>query len=264
MNQPLFGKRIVVTRARVQASQLSEPLRALGAEVIELPTIQIVAPADQYAALDAAIAQVKRYDWIIFTSRNGVAHFWQRLGQAGHDKAALKHLRVAAVGSATAQALKDRGIMPQIVPKRFVAESLLEALFETNITNQRFLLPRADIARPTLPKKLIAAGAQVDDIDTYRTIAAQPDANALAELDKGVDIITFTSSSTVRNFVKQVGSERIKKLTQQAMIAAIGPITARTAQDLDLHVDIMPTKYTIAGLIEAIVGRKLCHLILHP
>ncbi|HEX8681449.1 MAG TPA: uroporphyrinogen-III C-methyltransferase [Ardenticatenaceae bacterium] len=251
--KPLLGKRIVVTRARAQASELSEALRDLGAEPIEVPAIRITEPEDGYAALDAAIAELESYDWVVFTSINGVDHFWQRLRAAGRDSRVLGRARVAAIGTATAEALETRGIVADVVPEQFVAESLLDALSGEEIAGKRFLLPRADIAREALYKGLQAAGARVTEAHAYRTLVGEPDAGALATLDEGVDIITFTSSSTVRNFVEQVGAERAQRLAANATIAAIGPITASTARELGLRVDFEAEEYTVAGLVQAIV-----------
>ena len=257
--RPLLGTRIVVTRARSQASTFSERLQALGAEAIEIPAIRIAPPADEYAALDAAITHLEKYEWILFTSVNGVHHFWQRLMKGNKDARALAHTRIAAIGSATAQALQTYSIIADLLPQLFVAESLLEALTAQNIRGKHVLLPRADIARKALPQGLLEAGALVTEVDAYRTVLGQPDAGALAALNEndGVDIITFTSSSTVRNFVALLGAERVTQLSKRAAIAAIGPITAQTARELGLHVEIQAEKYTIAGLIEAIVNYQL-------
>jgi len=254
--RPLLGTRVVVTRARQQASSFSHRLWELGAEAIELPAIRIAPPADDYAALDQAITELAQYDWILFTSVNGVHHFWQRLIKMGKDARQLAHLRIAAIGSATAQALQQYSIMADLIPKEFVAESLLEALSNEGITNQHFLLPRADIARQALPQGLRAAGAHVTEVDAYRTVLGQPDAHTIASLQDGVEIITFTSSSTVRNFMALLAAQGMTELIEHAIIATIGPITTRTAHELGLSVAIQAEPYTIAGLIEAIVKWK--------
>ena len=254
--RPLLGTRVVVTRARQQASSFSHRLRQLGAEPIELPAIRIVPPADEYAALDQAIADLTQYNWILFTSVNGVHHFWQRLMKSGQDARKLGHLRIAAIGSATAKALREYSILADLVPKEFVAESLLDALRNETISHQHFLLPRADIARNMLPEGLRAAGAEVTEVDAYRTVLGQPDASTIAALQDGADIITFTSSSTVRNFMALLATEGMTELVKQAIIATIGPITTRTAHKLGLSVSIQAETYTIAGLTEALVKWK--------
>ncbi len=257
--RPLAGLRVIVTRARAQASELSEQLRALGAEPIELPAIRIAPPEDEYRALDAALAQVARYDWIVFTSVNGVEHVCERLAATGRDAGALAGARVAAIGSATAGALVERGVSPDLVPERYVAESLLDALTESAVAGKRFLLPRADIARAALREGLEAAGALVDEVHAYRTVQGQPEPEALRALDEGADYVTFTSSSTVRNFVAQIDAATLKQLLEQARVAAIGPITARTARAAGLRVDIVAAEYTIPGLVAAIREHARAH-----
>jgi uroporphyrinogen-III synthase len=252
LSQPLAGKRVVVTRARAQASELSTMLRALGAEPVELPTIVIVPPEDSYAALDDTISSLQDYDWLVFTSVNGVEHFWSRLARARKDHSDFAHARVAAIGSATAEALEQRGAPVSVVPERFVAESLLDSLMEEDITGKRFLLPRADIARAALCEGLIAAGARVTEVHAYRTVTAAPAPDVIAQLEAGVDVITFTSSSTVRYFVRQLGLESVRRLASRAVVAAIGPVTASTAQELDLRVDIIADEHTIPGLVQAL------------
>ncbi len=254
--RPLLGTRIVVTRARQQAGGFSSCLRELGAEPIEVPAIRILPPADGYAALDKAITNLAQYNWILFTSVNGVHHFWQRLITLGNDARKLAHLRIAAIGSATAKTLQKYSIIADLIPEKFVAESLLEALNNEEISHQHFLLPRADIARQALPQGLRAAGARVTEVDAYRTVLGEPDASTIASLQTGVEIITFTSSSTVRNFLALLAAQGMTELAEQATIATIGPITTRTAQKLGLSVAIQAEPYTIAGLIEAIIKWK--------
>jgi uroporphyrinogen III methyltransferase/synthase len=256
--RPLFGQRVLVTRSRAQASDLVESLRALGAEPVEFPVIAIAPPADNFAALDRAIARLntadreRAYDWVVFTSVNGVEMFWQRLRAAGKDARSLASLRLAAIGPATAEALAAHGLVPDVVPAQFVAESLLAAI--PNPSGQRFLLPRADIARAALREGLLAAGALVDEVETYRTTLGQPTPAERDDLLKrGVDILTFTSSSTVRNFVQLLGPDAAHHLAHHALVAAIGPITARTARDLGLRIDIEAPTHTIPGLLEALI-----------
>ena len=244
----LTGKRVVVTRSRKQASALSERLRALGAIPLEFPTIAIAPPADGYAALDAELAQLKTYDWVVFTSVNAVEHVWHRLETLGIPTAAIATRKVAAIGPATAAALEARGIPVSVIPQQYVAESLLDAI--PNPAGLRFLLPRADIARAALREGLRDAGADVVEVTAYRT----PSPNILAELERGVDIITFTSSSTARNFVAALGRERARALAESALVAAIGPITAETAREEGLRVDVVAEEHTIDGLIHALVA----------
>lgn len=246
--RPLLGKRILVTRAREQASELARRLAELGAEPIEFPTIRI-APLDDYAQLDAALAQ--KYDWVIFTSVNGVRFVWERLTALGRDARAFAETRLAAIGSATAEELARHGLRADFVPREYIAEALAEQIGD--VAGQRILLPRADIARETLAHELRARGAHVDDVAAYRTIttdANDPRAQEMrAQLERGkIDAITFTSSSTVRGFVNcQLPIDNC-----QLTIACIGPVTAQTARELGLRVDVVAEEYTIAGLVAAL------------
>ncbi|MDQ7029779.1 MAG: uroporphyrinogen-III synthase [Ardenticatenia bacterium] len=230
MRKPLDGKRVLVTRARRQARPLAERLRAEGAEPVLLPTIEIVPPADGYAALDAALRALDTFDWVIFTSVNGVAHTCARLEALGLRAHALNRLGVAAIGPATARALQGRGVRVDVIPPTYVAEAVLEVL--PLDANMRVLLPRADTARPALREGLQAAGARVVEVTAYRTVPAQLDPGLLARLEQSVDVLTFTSGSTVRHFVALLGAERARTLAHDAVVAAIGPITARVAQEL--------------------------------
>jgi uroporphyrinogen-III synthase len=248
----LQGKRVLVTRARSQAGELVQQLQELGAIPIVVPTIDIVPPADAYAALDAALQQLATFDWIIFTSVNGVLHVWQRLTALGRATHTLAAARVAAIGPATAEALRRRHVDVTLVPEQYVAEALLAALPQP--AGQRFLLPRAAGSRDLLRTGLEAAGAQVVEVHAYQTVVATPAPEALAALDLGVDILTFTSSSTVRNFCTQMGPERTQRLATQAHVVAIGPITAATAEACGLHVDTVASAYTIDGLVEALLA----------
>lgn len=241
----LKGKRILVTRPRAQAIELCDRLRALGAEPILFPMIEI-APMDDYAALDRAISLISQYRWIIFTSVNGVSAFWDRLTTAGADELVFNGVKVAAIGPATAQSLSKRGVRASFIPEEYVAERIVDGVGD--VKGDWILLPRAELAREALADELGQRGAVVHEIAAYRTLPVAPDPHGLAELQRGVDIITFTSSSTVRNFVALVGTE-----TQEALIACIGPITAQTARDLGLRVDVVAERYTIEGLVEVLV-----------
>jgi uroporphyrinogen-III synthase len=247
----LQGKRVLITRAREQASDLELRLQALGAIPLAFPTIQIVPPTDQYAALDNALQQLSSFDWAVFTSVNGVIHVWHRLDALGLDSNAFAPLRLAAIGPATAEALIAHGLDVEVIPERYIAESLLEAI--PNPAGQRFLLARADMARDTLRTGLQAAGGDVVEVPAYHTVRVEPSSDALAILDAGVEFLTFTASSTVHHFIDQVGIERAQALAAQALVVAIGPITAATARERGLRVDIVATDYTIAGLVEAML-----------
>jgi len=243
---PLAGKRILVTRSRAQAADLCDKLSALGAQPIVFPTIDI-APLEDHTALDRAIADLSRYQWVVFTSVNGVAAVWDRLTAIGKDGRAFGRIPVAAIGPATAHALGKRGVQAQFIPDEYVAEAIVEGIGD--VQGRRILLPRADIAREMLAIELERRGAVVDEITAYRTLPAAPDPTGLTELRRGVDAITFTSSSTVRNFVALAGRDGHSPHT---VVACIGPITANTARELGFHVDVAATRYTTEGLVQAL------------
>ncbi|WP_315436586.1 uroporphyrinogen-III C-methyltransferase [uncultured Selenomonas sp.] len=249
--RPLHGKRILVTRARAQASALTEKLTALGASCIETPVIRITPPADAYAALDHAIGELHSYHWVIFTSVNGVEHFFARLAHAEKDTRALGYAKVAAIGSATAEALRSYGIHADLVPAEFRAEAVVDGLKDILPPRARILLPRAQEARDVLPESLRAHGAAVDVAAAYETVPElSGGAEIAARLTRGeIDFVTFTSSSTVKNLVQQIGN--ITPL-QQTKIACIGPVTADTARNFALEPDIVAETYTIDGLVNAI------------
>jgi hydroxymethylbilane synthase len=251
---PLKGKRIVVTRARAQAEGLVASLESLGADVIPFPTIEIVPPADNYVALDGAITDLSRFDWVMFTSANAVTHFWQRLTHAGRDAMALAPLKVAAVGSATASALALYGVTPALTPDDYQAEGLLAALSDTDMAGQRVLLPRADIATDTLPQGLAQHGAHVTEIHAYRTIPPTPDATTLATIHNGVDAITFTSASSVRNFAAQVGTATVNHLAVNAVVAVIGPATAHAATEVGLTATVQAEPHTSDAMVQALLA----------
>jgi uroporphyrinogen III methyltransferase/synthase len=256
--KPLFGKSVVVTRAREQASGIASSLAQLGAEVLEFPTIKIVPPGD-FADLDAAVARLESYHWVIFTSVNGVHFFFERLGLAGKDSRALAGCGVAAIGPATAEALAARGIRADFIPERFVAESVLEGLLrEGSLDGRRILLPRAAGARDVLPCELRKAGARVDVVIAYETVPAVAESLSGADKDEvlsrlsdgSLDCVSFGSSSTVENFLAQIPAEAVRR--SGARLAAIGPITAETLKARGLECHIMPQEYTIPALVEAI------------
>lgn len=247
-NKGLAGKRVLVTRPRAQAAALIETLTGLGAVPIVFPTIEISEPKDT-ARMDQAIAELASYSWVIFTSVNGVAAFWQRLNALGKDSHALENTRIAAIGPATAQALREHGVQPDYIPNEYVAEAILPGL--GNVSGQRILLPRADIARKALYEALEARGAFPEELAAYQTIPAQPDPQALNALEQGVDIATFTSASTVRNFIELLGS-RAAELLNGAVVACIGPVTADEARKQGLAVQVTAEVYTVEGLVEAL------------
>ncbi|MBC8139668.1 MAG: uroporphyrinogen-III C-methyltransferase [Fibrella sp.] len=248
---PLFGKRVLVTRAREQASALSEKLRLLGAEPIEFPTIRIEPPADSYAGLDAALGALAPYDWLVFTSANGVAHTFDRLFATGRDARVLGSVKIAAIGPATADALRERGILADFVPTEFVAEAVV-AQFPEPVAGKRILLARATEAREVLPETWRAQGATVDVIAAYQTVLAAEGAEQIRELlaSEELDIITFASSSTVRNFVEAMNGTPVPA---GVILAAIGPVTAETCRELIRPPDCIANEYTMDGLINEIV-----------
>jgi uroporphyrinogen-III synthase len=253
---PLAGKRIVITRPMAQAAALADKLAALGAEPIFFPTIQI-GPVDDYAQIDAALRQLDRYQWVVFTSANAVAIFWERL--RGHEPASAPaaggsaglvpaSLQFAAVGPATARALEKRGASAKIVPDEYVAEALAAGLGD--VAGQRLLLPHAELARDVLADELRRGGATVDEIAIYRTLPAAPDPQGLAELKRGVDAITFTSASAARNFALVIGGETLA--SRPAIIACIGPVTAAAARQAGWPARVVAAEYTLDGLVAAL------------
>jgi uroporphyrinogen III methyltransferase/synthase len=252
--RPLMGKRIVVTRAREQASELIKLLSDLGAECLEYPTIKVVLPAKE-APLNLAVQNLAAYDWIVFTSINGVSFFFKRLFAAGKDVRALGRIRTAAIGPATAKRLADFGLFSDIVPDTYRAESVVEAFRKEDIGGKMILLPRAQEARPVLPAELRKMGAEVDEVTVYVTEPVRDNVDQLLEQleNKAIDLITFTSSSTVKNFKKLIPSADFNRLLDGVAAAAIGPITAETAKNLGFEVHIVADSYTIPGLCEAIL-----------
>jgi uroporphyrinogen III methyltransferase/synthase len=256
--RPLFGKRIVVTRPREQAGELVEALEQLGAYVIEAPTVRIVPPTD-YAALDQACAEVGSYDWVVFTSANGVDYFFQRLQASPLDVRALAGVRLCAIGPGTSERLSRFGIKVDLMPAEYRGEAVLEALRATgDLRGQRILLPRADIAREKLAEELRRSGAEVVEVVAYRTVAVESERQGEPDiyrmlLDKRVDAIIFTSASTVRTFVRMFGAEQAADLLRSTAVACIGPVTAEAAAQHDITTAVMPAEYTMTGLVDALV-----------
>ncbi len=253
--RPLFGKTVIVTRTRQQSSELADQLAELGAAVIEAPTIEL-APADDIGAVDAAIADAGSYDWIIFTSRNGVAATRQRLEAMGRDVRALGDAKIAAVGRATATALEEiLCLRADLCPKSFIAEALADELAsQGEIAGKRHLLLRADIARPVLAERLESGGsALVSDVAVYRTrCVAELDGEVLAALDdQAVDWVTFTSSSTARNFFDLLGGSADPRLAG-VKLASIGPVTTTAMVEMGRRPTVEASESTLAGLVAAI------------
>lgn len=241
---PLFGQRIVVTRARGQAGALSARLHALGAEVIEFPTIEIQ-PALDYEPLDQAIASLDIYDWLIFTSANGVRFFLERLDRSAADLRMLR-ARICAIGPATRAAIEALHLKVDLMGDDYVAEGLLAAFAAHDLAGRRILLPRAAVARDLVPVELARRGAQVDVVEAYRT--APP--STPVEFPHNPDWITFTSSSTVQNFVAIAGAAALAGVK----VASIGPVTTATARKLGIEVTVEASVFTVDGLVDAILG----------
>lgn len=257
--RPLFGRRVLVTRTREQAGVLSVALAEAGADVVECPAIRLVDPPS-WEPVDAALARLESYDWLVLTSVNGVERFFARLDACGRDVRALHRAKIAAIGPETARALARRHVRADLVPDEFRAEGLLASLDAGDVRGKRFLLPRAGGARAILPDELRAVGAEVDEVITYATAVPEESVARLrAALDAGsIDVLTFTSSSTVTSFLKlldRAAPEDGRARIADARVACIGPITAATAKDNGLRVDVVPDKYTIPALVEAVVAR---------
>ena len=258
-SRPLFGLRVLVTRARDQAGELSESLARMGAEPVEAPLIRIEAPED-WSSADAALADLPGFDHVVFTSGNAVEAFFSRLIENGLDARALGGVRVAAVGRATADALRKRGIEADDQPQVFRAEKLVETLVENcDLRDARILFPAGDIAGPAVEEGLTAAGASVTRVTVYRTALeeALPDGIVSMLEDRKIHVAAFASSSAAKAFAQAVGPDRLQRYTEDIRIACIGPATAETAEEADLAVDVMPDQATIPALVDAIVRDRL-------
>lgn len=252
--KPLFGQRILVTRAREQASVLSEALEALGAEPLEFPTINVTEPED-FGPLDRAVENLGNYKWVIFTSVNGVYSFFKRLRYHRRDLRALYGAKLCAIGPKTKEALEEYGLIVDYVPVEFRAEEILKLLQGKVAAGDRVLLPRADIARKVLPEALTGLGAVVDEVTAYRTVTGEEQGSRIAEMLKNgeIHVITFTSSSTVRNLVHMLDVSGINNLLAGVTVACIGPVTADTARELGIEADLVAEEYTIEGLVSSIL-----------
>jgi uroporphyrinogen III methyltransferase/synthase len=253
--RPLWGKTVLVTRTRQQASGLVQLLAQAGARCLEAPTIEIV-PPDDYNPLDRALKSLSSYQWVVFTSANGVAAFMARLFEQGRDVRALGGAKLAAIGPATAESLRQYGLRADVVPHAFKAEVLLEALSPHVAPGARMLLARAQIAREVLPQGLVKLGARVDVAPVYKSqVPREIPPDVAAALNEGrVEILTFTSSATVHNFARLLGKDRFHAVGQDAIVAAIGPITAASLKEYGIIPQIQPEDYTIPALVEAIVA----------
>lgn len=253
-NHPLAGTRILVGRARHQASQLSAGLRSLGASVIEIPFIEIRKP-QSFQALDDALKNLKSYDWLILTSVNGVEAMGGRRRKFRLTRRHFQHLQIAAIGPATKAALLKSGLKVKMVPEEYVAESVVKGLRD-KVSGKRVLLVRAKVARDVIPEELRAAGAEVDVVEAYETVVPKKSQERLRALMKDAKrsphVVTFTSSSTVRNFTELMGAARARAL-KNVKFASIGPVTSATLRELQLPVAIEAREFTMGGLIRAIL-----------
>jgi uroporphyrinogen-III synthase len=251
-SKPLSGLCVLVGRARHQSDAPSSELRVLGANVIQIPFIEIRKPRS-YRPLDAALETIAEYDWLILTSVNGVNALWDRLKKRKLSRKHLKHLKIAAIGPATRKAIESRGLKVSVVPKEYIAESVVASL-KNKVKGKRVLLARASVARDVIPRELRKLGSRVDVVDVYKTIVPKSSRIRLRALLKDArqrpDVVTFTSSSTARNFVKLAGKNY---MPDGMRFASIGPVTSATLHDLGLPVHVEARKYTIPGLVEAIV-----------
>ena len=256
---PLAGRTVIITRAAAQAAEFVTELERYGARVLACPTIEIVEP-DTYRPLDDAIENLYGYDWLVFTSVNGVDHFLRRFRAGGHDVGQLDELRVCAIGEATAERLREARIHVDVIPEEFKAEGVFTALERflgghEQLRGQNFLIPRAAVARDYLPRALEAAGARADVVAAYRTV--QPNSNERGRVEAmlaggAVDCVAFTSSSTVNNFAQMFETTDLGALLEGVRVACIGDITAATAAQYGLRTDIQPEEFTIPALARAI------------
>jgi uroporphyrinogen III methyltransferase/synthase len=256
--RPLFGKSILVTRPREAAAELTDMLESLGAQAIEAPMIRIL-PPDDYGPLDEACAVINTFDWVVFTSGNAVDAFMQRLTRTGRDLRALGGVRLCAVGPATTERLAGYGLKVDLVPHEYKAETLAHALSQSGeVRGLRIFLPRADIGREVVAEELRKHGAVVSEAVAYRTVIAEAEREGEPDiyrmlLDRRIDVVTFTSASAVRSFVKLLGAEPAADLLRTTVVASIGPVTAEAAAQYNIATTIIPAQYTIPALVNAIV-----------
>lgn len=253
--RPLSGVRVVVGRARHQAGSLSGELRKLGAQVLEIPFIEIRKPRS-FRPLDSALKSLDCYDWLVLTSVNGVEAMWERLAKLRVPRERILRMHVAAIGPATKRAIEQNGLKVHVMPKEYVAESVVRSL-KKKVKGKRILLVRAKIARDVIPRELRKAGAHVDVVEAYETVVPLTSRHrlqaALKNPKKRPNVVTFTSSSTVKNFVELLGNSRTTRVFDGIKMASIGPVTSATLRELGLRVDIAAREFTIPGLVYAIV-----------
>jgi len=250
--KPLFGRGILITRPEEQSEEFLSLLREEGARVIPFPTIKIV-PTDRFDDLDRAIKNIERYEWIVFTSANGVKFFFNRFRELGSDIRDLKGIKICTIGPATASTIEMLGVKVDLVPDEYISEGVVEAFKEKELQGKKVLLPRAEIARDVIPRGLSKLGARVDVVTAYRTVNSgknKAEFDEMMEQNK-VDVITFTSPSTVTNFIDIIGKDT--RLSEHVKIACIGPVTLDAARKAGLKVDIMQGPYVISGLVDAII-----------
>ncbi len=256
-NRPLSGRTVIVTRAREQASDLVALLRENGARVVQCPTIRVEALEDN-AIIDAAIEKISQFNWVVFTSVNGVEHFWQRLQRSKRDARAFASVKIAAIGPATRDALHARGLEADFVPESSISEDVARGLIEIGIENQQILIARAQEGREILSEELGKAGAQVTVAPCYRTVPDHSDAQIARDAigEAGAKVwVSFTSSSTVRNFLDALGEAWVKAQRDKFRVACIGPITARTAEENGLIPDAVAADASIESLVQVLIER---------
>lgn len=257
--RPLFGRRVLVTRPREQAADLADRLEALGAEAIVAPMVRI-APPEDFGPLDEACARADEFDWIVFASTNGVDAFLERLLATPRDLRVLGGVKLCAIGSATAERLAGRGLKVDLTPHEYRAEALIRAVGDSvDVRGLKVLLPHADIGRELIADELRKLGAQVTEVVAYRTVAAEPDREGGPDiyrmlLERGIDVVTFTSPSAVRNFVRSLGPEQAADLLRTTAVASIGPVTAEAAAQCQIATAIMPAQYTVPAMVDAIAA----------
>jgi uroporphyrinogen III methyltransferase/synthase len=257
-SRPLFGKRILVTRPREQAGDLVERLEVMGADAIEAPMIRVEPPSD-YAPLDEACTRVGEFDWIVFASVNAVDAFIQRLLNGPRDLRALRDARLCGVGPATADRLARYGLKVDLVPAEHRAEGVVRAILEfRDVRGRKILVPRADIGRELIGDELRRHGAEVTEVVAYRTVVVEPERDGEPDiyrmlLERRIDVVTFTSGSAVRNFVRVLGDEPAADLLRNTIVASIGPATAEAAAVANIETTIMPAEHTVPALVDAIV-----------
>ena len=258
--KPLFGKKVIITRAEEQAGELLYPLMDAGAECVLFPTIKIVEP-ECWDELDNSINQLRKYDWIVFTSANGVKFFFSRMLKLKKDARMLQNIKICAIGPKTAKALEDRFVLPELVPEEYTAEGIVRCFSGMQVKEKRFLIPRASNARDLLPRELEKMGAKVDVVCAYRNVIPEIEEQKREKLKdmllKGeAEVVIFTSPSTFHNFLKllDISENRVKEYFKITKIACIGPVTASAIEKKGLRPDITPEKYDIPHLVKAIIS----------